>query len=255
MELHQCATDSERELNEATAELSIAQDKVEDLEASLCEARSRSLAGATTEGGSDNLEVGQLIRDLEDARDDALEGLGPFSVGDSRMKRDFEYQFMKVRESMREELELKYRRDINTHDELIELLKAKVSEGSPTLCSSEHTVSVINGWESHSSGGWSNKPETGEDLKHANHLKLPALPKFSGDDRDDVDSLKRWLAKLVKHAELQCWTEREKLVKFELHLARIAEQVYEVLPSHVKENYVKATEALQERLKIERPWC
>ena len=84
-------------------------------------------------------------------------------------------------------------------------------------------------------------------------MKLPALPKFSGDDRDDVDPLKRWLAKLVKHAELQCWTEREKLVQFELHLARVAEQVYEVLPSHVKENYVKTTEALQERLNpVER---
>ena len=37
-----------------------------------------------------------------------------------------------------------------------------------------------------------------------------------------------------------------------------AEQVYEVLPSHVKENYVKATEALQERLnpvERERTWC
>ena len=68
-------------------------------------------------------------------------------------------------------------------------------------------------------------------------MKLPALPKFSGDDRDDVDSLKRLLTWLEKHAELQCWTE----------------QMYEVLPSHVKENYVKATEALQERLNpVER---
>ena len=45
---------------------------------------------------------------------------------------------------MREELKLKYKRDIKTCDELIELLKAKMSEGSPALCSSEHTVSVGN---------------------------------------------------------------------------------------------------------------
>ena len=51
-----------------------------------------------------------------------------------------------------------------------------------------------------------------EDLSRADHLKLPASPKFSGDDRDDVDTLKRLLAKVEKHAELQCWTEREKLV-------------------------------------------
>ena len=61
------------------------------------------------------------------------------------MKRDFEYQLLKVRESMMEELELKYKKDIKTQDELIELLKAKVSEGSPTLRSNEHTVSIING--------------------------------------------------------------------------------------------------------------
>ena len=106
---------------------------------------------------------------------------------------------------MREELELKYKRDIKIRDELIELLKAKVSEGYPKLHSGEHTVSIINGRESCSSGGGSNEPEAVEDLSCANRLKLPAFPKFSGDDRDDVHSLKRWLAKLEKHAELQCW--------------------------------------------------
>ena len=124
---------------------------------------------------------------------------------------------------MSEELELKYKRDIKTRDELIELLKAKVSEGSLKLRSGQHTVSVINGWESHSSGGGSNEPEAVEDPSCANRLKLPTLPKFSGDDRDDVDLLKRWLAKLEKHAELECWTEREKLVQFELHLGGCAE--------------------------------
>ena len=57
------------------------------------------------------------------------------------------------------------------------------------------------------------------DTAHTARLKLPSLPKFTGDDRDDVDSLRRWLVKLEKHAELQNWTEREKLVQFELHLA------------------------------------
>jgi len=152
-ELHQHATESERELNEATAELSIAQDKVENLKASLHETQLRSLAGATTESGRDDLKVGSLIRYLEDARDDAFEALDCSQWEMDRMKTDFEYQLLKVRESMREELELKYMRDIKTRDELIELLKAKVSKGSPTLCSSEHTVSIINGRELRSSGG------------------------------------------------------------------------------------------------------
>ena len=33
-----------------------------------------------------------------------------------------------------------------------------------------------------------------------------------------------------------------------MHLAGCAERVYEISPSHVKESYVKATEALQKRL-------
>ena len=50
-----------------------------------------------------------------------------------KLKRNFEYQLLKVRESMRKELELKYKRDIKIHDKLIELLKGKVSEGSLKL--------------------------------------------------------------------------------------------------------------------------
>ena len=82
---------------------------------------------------------------------------------------------------MRKELELKHKREIKTHDELIdhELLNTKASEGSLMLHSGEHTVSIINGWKLHSPEG------------RANHLKLPVLPRFSGDDRDDVHSLER----------------------------------------------------------------
>ena len=46
-ELRQHATESEKELNEATAKLSIAQDKVDGLEASLREAQSKSRADTT----------------------------------------------------------------------------------------------------------------------------------------------------------------------------------------------------------------
>ena len=42
-------------------------------------------------------------------------------------------------------------------------------------------------------------------------------------------------------------------MQFELHLDGRAERVYEILPSQVKESYVKVTEALQERLNpVER---
>ena len=124
--------------------------------------------------------MGSLIRDLEDARDDALESLDRSQWKMDRMKRDFEYQLLKVQESMREELELKYTRDIKTRDELIELLKAKVSEGSLKLRSDEHTVSVINGRESHSSGGGSTA-EGGPD-----NLEVGSLIRDLEDARDNA---------------------------------------------------------------------
>ena len=48
-----------------------------------------------------------MIRDLEDSRDDALESLDHSHWEMDRMKKDFEYQLLKVWESMREELELR----------------------------------------------------------------------------------------------------------------------------------------------------
>ena len=53
-ELRRHDTESEKELNEATADLSVAQDKVDGLEASLREAQSRSCAGTTAGGGPDD---------------------------------------------------------------------------------------------------------------------------------------------------------------------------------------------------------
>ena len=49
----------------------------------------------------------------------------------------------------------------------------------------------------------------------------------------DVDALGGWLAKLEKHAELLCWSERTKLLQFELHLTGRAERLYELLSSSV----------------------
>ena len=81
-----------------------------------------------------------------------------------------------------------------------------------------------------------------------NKLRLPALAKFTGEDRDDVDGFVRWLRRLERHAELEQWTERQKLIQFELHLAGKAEKVYEVLPNEVKQNFSDASSALQQRL-------
>ena len=82
-------------------------------------------------------------------------------------------------------------------------------------------------------------------------MKLPALPNFGADKLSDHEgeAYGRWLRKLTKHAELQGWSEREKLLQFELHLVGRAEQIYEVLPGESKSSYAKATKALEDRLK------
>ena len=66
-------------------------------------------------------------------------------------------------------------------------------------------------------------------------MRLPALPKFSGDDSDNGSGFDHWAWQLDKHAELEGWTDRQKLLQFELHLCGKVEWVYEVLPSEEKE--------------------
>ena len=80
------------------------------------------------------------------------------------------------------------------------------------------TSSEAGGAGAQSSGGRSPELDGLGESQWSNLLKLSTLPKFTWEDRDDVDLLRRWLAKLEKHAELQHWTDGEKLVQFELHL-------------------------------------
>ena len=155
-----------------------------------------------------------------------------------RLKREHELHLLQVKESLLEELEKKYKRDLNTRDKLIELMRGKKRKD---------VVPEESGAGAQSSGGGSPEPESlGESTWGAgNRLKLPTLPKFTRENRDDVNSLCCWIAKLEKHAELQRLTDREKLVQFELHLAGCAERVYEVLPSTSKVSFKVATGALQ----------
>ncbi len=78
---------------------------------------------------------------------------------------------------------------------------------------------------------------------------MPALPTFDGSDKDDEGVYKRWVAKLKKHAELLQWSNREKLLQFELHLTGKAEHIYEVLPPEEKRTFLGAVEALGKRVQ------
>ena len=231
--------EAKRELTEATEELAAARDKIGELESRLEEEKAAPLDETMPSS-----EVGSVIvRELEDARHEALEALDRTQWEMEKLKGEHELQVLQVKGSLREELEKKYERDIRTRDELIELMWVNRGAKQTDTPSSE-----AGGAGAQSSGGGSPEPEGPGESQQGNRLKLPTLPKFTGEDRDDVDSLCRWLAKLDKHAELQRWTDREKLVQFELHLAGRAERVYEVLPSTSKANFAAATEALQKRL-------
>ena len=94
----------------ATEGLADAQDKIAELETRL-------------EGTAPSLEVGSVsVRELEDARDEALEALDRAQWEMEKLKREHEFQVLQIKEHLREE---KYERDLRTRDELIEFLRAK----------------------------------------------------------------------------------------------------------------------------------
>ena len=79
-------------------------------------------------------------------------------------------------------------------------------------------------------------------------VTLPTLPRFVG-DRSEDGAFEHWTKKLLRHAELEKWTEQEKLLQLELHLSGRAKQLYEVLPTEEKASFEKAVEALGHRLQ------
>ena len=82
-------------------------------------------------------------------------------------------------------------------------------------------------------------------------MRLPPLPEFRADNASDHEgeAYERWLRKLTKHAELQRWSERDKLLQFELHLSGKAESIYEVLPEESKVSFSVDTKALGDHLR------
>ena len=80
-------------------------------------------------------------------------------------------------------------------------------------------------------------------------LSLPALSTYSGEEnRDDEDSFERWVRKLEKYAELETWSDKEKLVQLEIRLAGRDERLFEVLPKESKGSFNTAVDSLKKRL-------
>ncbi len=161
------------------------------------------------------------------------------------LENDMELEILKAKESTREELRVAHAEDLRVRDDLNRLLMAKLAslergrmEGAPVeLDAKEKSSSKGGGSHGENASVGREKaldrvsPTSEDDPEsasgRAHRLRLPTLPKYSGEDRDDGDALPRWLCRHDKHAEIECWSKREKLLQFELHLSGRA---YEVLP-------------------------
>ena len=205
----------------------------------------------------------------------------------SEVNQKFEFTVMKVKEELRGEMLQLHSKELQARDYLVQLLREKVDrleedmsgnvelDGSPVF--REGTVLCPTGGtdmstvvSDTSSGAPGSRPELiqtatarGADEKSSEGrkrtaaeipdsgsrpIKLPALATFNGEDTEDVGSFSRWLHKLERAAELYKWTDREKLIQFELLLTGRAEKIYELLSDSVKESFQTATEALHKRL-------
>ena len=88
-------------------------------------------------------------------------------------------------------------------------------------------------------------PRAVEERTTSKKMTFPTLLKFNGDG----DAFNHWLHKFTHYAELEQWTERQKLLQLELYLSGRADQVYKVLPTSAKDTFSKAVESLKKRLQ------
>ena len=241
------ADNLDRELAEATAELSTALDRVAALE--------EGRGSACDEDHED------AIRELQDQRDEARDDADRKQWEVEQLKRDLELETMRAKESARGELQVAHALELQTRDDLVRLLKSRVAELEKQLQKSSQEATASQGGVEARGGGSSRSPGTGSESSASStlgsegvnsgpptrKLTLPPLPKFTGEKADE-DAFERWSRRLLRHAELEKWTDHEKLLQLEIHLAGRAEQVYEVLPSESRSTFSKAVEALKQRL-------
>ena len=239
--------DLDRELAEATAELSTALDRIAALEEGRVTAR------------DEGHEV--VIRGLQDQLDEARDDADRKQWEVDQLQRDLELETMRAKESVRGELHVAHALELQTRDDLVQLLKTRVAELEKQLQRSGQGTTLSQGGSEVRGGGSSKPPGTGDEHSTSStqgsegvnpelptrKLTLPPLPKFAGDKADE-DAFERWTRRLSRHAELEKWTDREKLLQLEIHLAGRAEQIYEVLTSESKATFPKAVDALKQRL-------
>ena len=173
-------------------------------------------------------EVADLREDLDQAHWDLEE-----------CRRDMELNVARAKDSVREEMKGRHSKELAMKDEIITLLKEKLSTKKGSSGPS------LGGGSSNSKPVEVDKdpPQAVEERTTSKKMTLSTLPKFNGDG----DAFDRWLCKFSHY--LEQWTERQKLLQLELYLSGRAQQVYKVLPTSAKDTFSKAVESLKKRLQ------
>ena len=152
---------------------------------------------------------------------------------------DAELNTSRAKESAREEMKDRHLKEMSMKDEIISLLKEKLSTERKNA-----GLSLGGGSSASESVEGDKEPSKVAEERTAKKMTLPTLQKFDGDG----DAFDRWLRKFSHYAELEQWTERQKL-QLELYLSGRTKQVYEVLPASAKGTFPRAVESLTKRLQ------
>ncbi len=183
-----------------------------------------------------------LQSDLEGAHDEADRSEWELE----RAQRDLELAIARAKDCIRAE----HAKELDTRDELISLLKEKVRR---LLQESEKADSSDETGESKLGSGSPQVESPPKDLglegDRTRRMTLPRVPMFTGEEKTgDEETFEKWVRKLERHAELERWSEREKLVQLELHLSGRAERLFDLLPPEVKAKFTSTVESLRKRL-------
>ena len=191
------------------------------------------------------------MRRLELDLDDANDRIDQLEWRLEQREHDSELRVAKAQDRAQED----HRKELAARDELITLLKEKLqrplsAEVRPSDSGSGCSPTSDKEKKEKKKAIIVEKKESDSSTSgRTARVSLPPLPTFAGDEsKDDEDSFDRWIRKLEKYAELEQWTDREKLLHLELRLKGRAEQVFSVLPKESVCDFSTAVSSLRKRL-------
>ena len=235
---------TELSLEDTEAELTTAQEKLNSVEEELKRVKDTEEA---------IVELEDKVEQLEWQREEA--------------DKSHEMSVLVAKDQLRRELSQVHSKELEARDYLIQLLKERVAQLQGGVHSSNRTeYESAHTAHTHSEVGvpvHSNSESLGVRIHTPNEsgsgdspaaptnrvTRLATINPFSGEEGEDFGGFPRWLRKLERMSELHSWSDREKLIQFELLLSGRAERIYELLPGSCKSTFQDATTALQRRLE------